>query len=107
MLSELSYRKISKAPRIVFFVRRELLMREIASNMDLVDIPTLHLHGLTDVNLENGRKQVANYYNPRMTRVIEINYHHAMPWHKHDLLKLEEAIRKIDKETEDRYELVP
>jgi hypothetical protein len=30
-----------------------------------------------------------------------------MPWHKHDLLKLEEAIRKIDKETEDRYELVP
>jgi hypothetical protein len=82
-------------------------MMAIASNMDLVDIPTLHLHGLTDVNLENGRKQVANYYDSRMTRVIEINYHHAMPWHKHDLLKLEEAIRKIEKETEDMYELVP
>lgn len=62
--------------------------------MNLIDIPTLHLHGLTDINLENGRKLLANHFDPRTTTLIEINYHHAMPWYKEDLLKFSGAIRK-------------
>ncbi len=63
--------------------------------MDLIDIPTLHLHGLTDKNLENGRKQLANHFDPRTTTLIEINYHHAMPWYKEDHLKFSGAMRKL------------
>jgi len=65
------------------------------SNMDLIDIPTLHLHGLKDQNLENGRKQLANHFDPRTTTLMEIDYHHAMPWYKEDLLKFSGTIRKI------------
>ena len=63
--------------------------------MDLIDVPTLHLHGLTDKNLENGRKLLANHFDPRTAALIEINYHHAMPWHKKDILKFSAAIRKL------------
>ena len=52
---------------------------------DLISIPTFHLHGLKDRNLLPGRKQLATYYDPKKTKLMEIEYHHAMPWNKEDL----------------------
>ena len=74
-------------------------MNTAGNNLNLISIPTLHLHGLKDENLENGRKQLANYYDLRRSTVFEIDYHHAMPWHRPDVLKLEEMIRMIDLHT--------
>ncbi|TVY44760.1 Esterase [Lachnellula subtilissima] len=53
--------------------------------LELVSIPTFHLHGLKDANLLPGRKQIATYYDPQTTKLMEIDYHHAMPWNHDDL----------------------
>ncbi|TVY13070.1 putative esterase azaC [Lachnellula arida] len=53
--------------------------------LELVSIPTFHLHGLKDANLLPGRKQLATYYDPQTTKLMEIDYHHAMPWNHEDL----------------------
>jgi hypothetical protein len=74
-------------------------MGTAGSNLNLISIPSLHLHGLKDVNLENGRKQLATFYDPKTSTVFEIDYHHAMPWHKTDVSKAEEMIRSVDEYT--------
>ena len=66
---------------------------------DLITIPTLHLHGLKDENLNNGRKQRATFYEAESTRLLEIDYHHAMPWEKSDVLELAEMMTELYNET--------
>jgi hypothetical protein len=84
--------------QIVTWVRVWLTLAQ-GSNSDLISIPTIHLHGLKDAILELGRKQVADHFDPRTSTVVEIDYHHAMPWNKADLLKFEEAILTLYKQT--------
>lgn len=70
------------------------------SNVDLVTIPTLHLHGLKDDNLERGRHQLANYYDQKTTTLYEIEYHHAMPWVKSEILHFADLIKQMYKDTQ-------
>ncbi len=72
----------------------------LSGTPDLISIPTLHLHGTKDVNYANGKKQLAAYYDPKTSRLIEINYHHAMPWFKADLMKLVDGIESIYRDTQ-------
>ncbi|KAF1983008.1 hypothetical protein K402DRAFT_303207, partial [Aulographum hederae CBS 113979] len=60
-----------------------------------ITIPTLHLHGLRDDQLNNGRVQKKTYYEEGKARGVEINYHHAMPWFQWDLEVLAEAVRDL------------
>ncbi|KAI9051951.1 hypothetical protein LZ554_004206 [Drepanopeziza brunnea f. sp. 'monogermtubi'] len=62
----------------------------------LINIPTLHLHGTKDGNFENGKKQWKTYYEESSTTVWDIDYHHAMPWYRADVLKFVDLIRKLD-----------
>ncbi|KAG9201706.1 hypothetical protein G6514_005515 [Epicoccum nigrum] len=56
-----------------------------ALEFDTIRIPTLHLHGLRDAILPRSREQLTLYYDAECSRLLEINYHHAMPWYTHDL----------------------
>lgn len=67
------------------------------SKIELISIPTLHLHGLKDENLSNGRQQMASYYDPKTTTLYEIDYHHAMPWVTLEILQLAALIKRIYK----------
>ena len=85
---------------------RELADGDIAAlslsgSPDLITIPTLHLHGTKDVNYTNGKKQLAAYYDQKAARLLEINYHHAMPWFRADLMKLVEGIESIYEDTKE------
>ncbi|KAE9366994.1 hypothetical protein N431DRAFT_385113 [Stipitochalara longipes BDJ] len=66
---------------------------------DLITIPTLHLHGTKDVNYANGKKQLAAYYDQTTARLLEIDYHHAMPWFRADLMKFVDGIKSIYEDT--------
>ncbi|KAK0102598.1 hypothetical protein ONS95_006207 [Cadophora gregata] len=66
---------------------------------DLINIPTLHLHGTKDVNYENGKKQLKAYYDQSTATVWDIVYHHAMPWYRADVLKFVEMVRKLYADT--------
>jgi Serine hydrolase (FSH1) len=68
---------------------------------DLITLPTLHLHGTKDVNYANGKKQLAEFYDQKSSRLLEIDYHHAMPWFKADLMKLVRGIESIHEGTRD------
>jgi len=65
----------------------------------MISIPTLHMHGLKDGALQNGRRMLAKYYDPLTSVKLEINYHHAMPWFKADVLKLGGMIRLMYADT--------
>ncbi|KAN0091969.1 Serine hydrolase FSH [Hyaloscypha variabilis] len=73
----------------------------LSGSPDLITIPTLHLHGTKDVNYANGKKQLAAYYDQKTTRLLEINYHHAMPWFRADLMKLVDGIESIYQDTKE------
>ncbi|GAB1198720.1 hypothetical protein APSETT444_008048 [Aspergillus pseudonomiae] len=66
---------------------------------ELIKIPTLHVHGLKDMFLELGKQQHAMYYEPGTSKVYEVDYHHAMPWYKHEVRRLADLIRELYKET--------
>ena len=66
---------------------------------DLITIPTLHLHGTKDINYENGKKQLAAFYDQSTATVWDIAYHHAMPWYRADVLKFVDLIRKLYADT--------
>ena len=70
------------------------------SNDHPITIPTLHLHGLKDDNLERGRHQLATYYDQKATTLYEIDYHHAMPWVKSEILHFAELIKQMYKDTQ-------
>jgi hypothetical protein len=59
----------------------------------------LHLHGLKDLNLDNGRKQLATFYDQRETKLYEIDYHHAMPWVTAEIEHFAALIKKMYKDT--------
>ncbi len=68
---------------------------EAEVNPELITIPTLHLHGLEDHYLESGRSQLHSYYDLNVSRLCEIDYHHAMPWAKSDTEQLANHIRNM------------
>ncbi|KAL4930465.1 serine hydrolase FSH [Aspergillus undulatus] len=76
---------------------------EIAFRLDnpskVVQIPTLHVHGLKDEFLTNGREQLAKYYDASTAKLYEINYHHAMPWVKAESAELARLIKELDSRT--------
>lgn len=67
------------------------------SKIELISIPTLHLHGLQDANLSNGRQQMARYYYSKTATLYEIDYHHAMPWAMEEILQLAAMILRTYK----------
>ena len=73
----------------------------LSKSPELINIPTLHLHGTKDVNYTNGKKQLAEYYDRKAARLLEIHYHHAMPWFRADLMKLVEGVESIYEDTKD------
>lgn len=73
---------------------------EISKVQELVTIPTLHLHGLRDMNLNNGRKQLATFYDQDTTRLLEINYHHALPWERSDNAEFADMILELYNDTQ-------
>ncbi|KAI0998298.1 hypothetical protein K3495_g9896 [Podosphaera aphanis] len=68
----------------------------VSRNNELIKIPTLHLHGLKDFCYQNGKIQMGSHFDPKTVTCIEIDYHHAMPWHMNDLLLLVENIKKME-----------
>ena len=78
----------------------------LSGSPDLITIPTLHLHGTKDANYANGKKQLATFYDWKTSRLLEIDYHHAMPWFRADLLKLIGGIENIYEDTQDWMWLV-
>ncbi|KAL4943451.1 hypothetical protein BDV06DRAFT_234676 [Aspergillus oleicola] len=65
----------------------------------VVRIPTLHVHGLKDEFLTNGREQLSKYYASNTASLYEINYHHAMPWVKAESEELARRIKELDSKT--------
>ena len=71
----------------------------VGFEMEKIRIPTLHLHGLRDQHLPNSRRQLAASYDAAAVTLLEIDYHHAMPWFKEDTLQLANLIRKMCRDT--------
>lgn len=69
--------------------------RSFARKDELIKIPTLHLHGLKDAFLSQARSQMNNHFDPNTITCVEIDYHHAMPWHKSDISLLVENIERM------------
>ncbi|RAL09393.1 uncharacterized protein BO97DRAFT_407741 [Aspergillus homomorphus CBS 101889] len=68
------------------------------SDLELVTIPTIHVHGLKDAVLPLSRHQLASYYDPKRSELFEVDYHHAMPWVKHEVEHLAHLIRTAYRE---------
>ena len=68
---------------------------ETQSETSKITTPTLHLHGLKDGNLENGRKMLSTCYDAKTAKLMEIDYHHAMPWNKADVDGFVNAILEL------------
>ncbi|KAI9713208.1 MAG: hypothetical protein M1820_001193 [Bogoriella megaspora] len=66
-----------------------------AEEPELIKIPTLHVHGSKDFNLENGRKQKKGHFDEDAATLMEINYHHAMPWTPKDLDQFAGLIKQL------------
>jgi hypothetical protein len=66
--------------------------------LDLIKIPTLHLHGTTDENYANGGRQLANYYDPDCAKLLEIKYHHAMPFKKYHVEPFVAMVRALSRD---------
>jgi hypothetical protein len=81
--------------------RRETDITNSASVTDngVIRIPTLHVHGLKDSNLESGRRQLSEFYDQSSARLFEIDYHHAMPWNREDLHQFARLVKAIFQDT--------
>jgi hypothetical protein len=60
----------------------------------VIQIPTLHLHGLRDEILPKSQQQLNSYFDSDTAIRMEINYHHAMPWYTEDLVEFANMIRQ-------------
>ncbi|KAK0640232.1 putative esterase afoC [Lasiodiplodia hormozganensis] len=69
----------------------------VVEDNDVIAIPTLHLHGLRDPILPKSRDQLAAYYDLGASHLLEINYHHAMPWYTQDLMDFVLMIKSTHK----------
>ncbi len=58
-----------------------------------IGTPTLHVHGLRDGAYKSGKKQAREWFEEDMRMVWDVDYHHAMPWHRKDVLRLAELVR--------------
>lgn len=58
-------------------------------------LPTLHVHGLRDPFLHMGIQQTETYFGMQTRRVLEVDYHHAMPWVRSEVQQLAEDIRSL------------
>ncbi|KUJ18815.1 uncharacterized protein LY89DRAFT_732362 [Mollisia scopiformis] len=76
----------------------------MAEDDGVINTPTFHLHGTKDAQYENGKKQMKTYYDPNSVKSMDIDYHHAMPWHRADLVKFCDAVRQIYKDTKPKLE---
>lgn len=70
-------------------------LASVASDDSIILAPTLHLHGLRDGCYEGGKKQCHTYFEQSAATVYDIDYHHAMPWHRADLLRLAQGMREL------------
>jgi pimeloyl-ACP methyl ester carboxylesterase len=68
-------------------------------SLNRISLPTLHVHGLKDPFLMLGRQQLGDYYDPKTATLYEVDYHHAMPWVRHEAKQLADHIRTIYKNT--------
>ncbi|TAQ88110.1 hypothetical protein B7494_g3560 [Chlorociboria aeruginascens] len=62
---------------------------------EVIEILTLHVHGLRDRVLELGRIQLKEHFKPGTATLYEIDYHHAMPWVTAELQGLADRIVEI------------
>ncbi|KAE8356296.1 serine hydrolase FSH [Aspergillus coremiiformis] len=69
------------------------------SSTERIRIPTVHVHGLKDMFLALGQHQYATFYDSKTARLFEADYHHAMPWYKHEVERLAELIREVYRES--------
>ncbi|CAD6504917.1 BgTH12-00417 [Blumeria graminis f. sp. triticale] len=69
--------------------------RLICQKDEQIRIPTLHLHGLSDSCYEAGKVQMKSHFDQKTVTCIEIDYHHAMPWHPKDVSLFVESIKKL------------
>jgi hypothetical protein len=83
------------------FEQRHLSPYESApvSERNRISIPTLHYHGLRDINLTRGRLVLKNHYDASSATVWELDYHHAMPWIKSENLEFASLVRKMYENT--------
>lgn len=58
-------------------------------------MPTLHVLGLRDQFLHLGVHQTKTYFDPQTRRVLEVDYHHAMPWVRSEVQQLASMIREL------------
>ncbi|KAJ5525440.1 hypothetical protein N7494_012090 [Penicillium frequentans] len=58
-----------------------------------ISSPTIHVHGLKDMHLTGGRKQLATWFTDNSFIQWDMDYHHAMPWYKKDVVQLAGIIR--------------
>lgn len=65
------------------------------TDAELITSPTLHLHGLKDKIIENGRKQKDAHYSKEASTLCEIDYHHAMPWNLEDLELFSDQMKRL------------
>lgn len=65
------------------------------SRNDPITLPTLHVHGLRDPVLHMGVQQTETYFSAQTRQVLEVDYHHAMPWVRSEVQQLAEDIRSI------------
>ncbi|KAF7155370.1 hypothetical protein CNMCM5623_007441 [Aspergillus felis] len=66
-------------------------------SLNRVSLPTLHVHGLRDPFLMLGKLQLEDCYDPKTATLYEVDYHHAMPWVRHEAKQLADHIRTIYK----------
>jgi len=70
------------------------------SALELIRIPTLHLHGLKDQYLSYSKEQYATYFDPATTKLYEIDYHHAMPWRPAEVEKLAQILKDMYRDSQ-------
>lgn len=62
---------------------------------DPITLPTLHVHGLRDPFLHLSVRQTETYFNPQSRMMLEVDYHHAMPWVRSEVQQLASMIRSL------------
>ena len=60
-----------------------------------ITIQSVHVHGLKEAQLIPGRTMQQAFYDKTTTRLLEIDYHHAMPWHRKDVDDLAKLIMEV------------
>lgn len=67
----------------------------VVDDDSIIFAPTLHIHGTRDAAYEGGKKQHQTFFEQTASIAVDINYHHAMPWHRKDLMVLANGMREL------------